>query len=295
VEKKPDSVFFAFFLPARAKKASVMLLPASAAATLVLVAMQKRWLTRRSGTPLTLYGPVTSRRPLSNCFKKTTRRPRKRPAKRMSTVPGEMLLRNFVGFRELFTLRAFTLFLPKVLNVPLACPLRAMAKMLFVVSVLLAGTSMAADTKVTPVQKVIQLLQNMVDKGTKEKQDEQVQFASFKGFCDNTVSQKQAAIAEATEMIEVLTADIEKYEAEAAELSKAISAHDADISTWEGDIKAAEKVREIEHVDYVATHKDYSQSINALQGAIDVIKKASGKTPQAAAALMQGKRFPRPP
>merc|ERR1719375_2850796 len=123
---------------------------------------------------------------------------------------------------------------------------------------LLVGLGGAA--KVTPVQKVIELLNNMVEKGTKEKQDEQVQFASYKTFCDNTVGQKQEAIAEATEMIEVLTADIEKYEAEASELGKAISAHDADISTWEGDVIAAEKVREIEHVDYVATHKDYTAS-----------------------------------
>merc|ERR1719440_2625617 len=158
-----------------------------------------------------------------------------------------------------------------------------MMKVLLVAS-LLMGFSSAA--KVTPVQKVIELLNNMVEKGTKEKQDEQVQFASYKTFCDNTVSQKQEAIAEATEMIEVLTADIEKYETEAAELGKAISAHDADISTWEGDVQAAEKVREIEHVDYVATHKDLSASINALTGAIDVIKKASGKTPGAAAAAL---------
>jgi hypothetical protein len=164
-----------------------------------------------------------------------------------------------------------------------------MAKVLIAVFVLLAGSSNATAAKVTPVQKVIQLLENMVEKGTKEKQDEQVQFASFKGFCDNTVSQKQEAIAEATEMIEVLTADIEKYTAEAEELSKGISAHDADISTWEGDVQAAEKVREIEHVDYVATHKDLTSSINALHGAIDVIKKASGKTPGAAAALLQVK------
>merc|ERR1719456_1601006 len=136
-----------------------------------------------------------------------------------------------------------------------------MMKVVFAAS-LLVGFSSA--NKVTPVQKVIELLNNMVEKGTKEKQDEQVQFASYKSFCDNTVSAKQEAIVEATEMIEVLTADIEKYEAEAEELAKAIAAHDADISTWEGDIVAAAKVREIEHVDYVATHKDYSQSIKAL-------------------------------
>merc|ERR1719352_12365 len=99
-----------------------------------------------------------------------------------------------------------------------------MMKVLFIASFLMGSASAA---QVTPVQKVIELLNNMVEKGTKEKQDEQVQFASFKGFCDNTVGQKQKAIAEATEMIEVLTADIEKYEAEAAELAKAISMHDA--------------------------------------------------------------------
>merc|ERR1719158_1389246 len=165
----------------------------------------------------------------------------------------------------------------------------------FVVSVLLAGFSMATATKVTPVQKVIQLLENMVEKGTKEKQDEQVQFAAFKTFCDNTVSAKQAAIAEATEMIEVLTADIEKYEAEAATAGKEVAALDADISTWEGDTAAAVKVREIELTDYTATHKDYSETISALEMAIATLMKTSGDVKQAAASLTQiseSKLFP---
>merc|ERR1719214_195651 len=101
----------------------------------------------------------------------------------------------------------------------------ALAFLLVVVPATAAG-QMPGQTEflslgVTPVQKVIQLMNGMVEKGKKEKQDELVQFASFKTFCDNTVSQKQAAIAEANEMIEVLTADIEKSEAEAAELGKA--------------------------------------------------------------------------
>merc|ERR1719261_639258 len=96
-------------------------------------------------------------------------------------------------------------------------------------------------------------------------------------------------------MIETLTADIEKYEAEAATLGKEIAGLEADISTWEGDSNAAVKVREIEHTDYVATHKDYSESISALEGAIAVLKKTSGDVKQAAAALTQvasGKLFP---
>merc|ERR1719274_17407 len=86
--------------------------------------------------------------------------------------------------------------------------------------------------KVTPVQKVIELMNNMVEKGKKEMGDEQIQFASFKTFCDNTVSAKQQAIAEATEQIEVLTADIEKYEATAAAAAKDVAALELDISTW---------------------------------------------------------------
>jgi len=153
----------------------------------------------------------------------------------------------------------------------------------------------ATSEKVTPVQKVIELMNNMVEKGKKEKGDEAIQFASFKTFCDNTVSAKQAAIAEAGEMIETLTADIEKYEAEAATLAKEIAGLEADISTWEGDSNAAVKVREIEHTDYVATHKDYSESISALEAAIATLKKTSGDVAQAASALLEvakGKLFP---
>merc|ERR1719159_791429 len=96
-------------------------------------------------------------------------------------------------------------------------------------------------------------------------------------------------------MIETLTADIEQYEADAATLGKEISGLQADISTWEGDLNAANKVREIEHTDYVATHKDYSESIKALEMAIATLKKTSGDVKQASAALIQvasSKLFP---
>merc|ERR1719421_2388011 len=52
-------------------------------------------------------------------------------------------------------------------------------------------------------------------------------------------------------------------------------------------MKAAVKVREIEHVDYVATHKDYSETVTALEGAIATLMKTSGDVKQAAASLTQ--------
>jgi len=132
-----------------------------------------------------------------------------------------------------------------------------------------------ATSRVTPVQKVIQLLQGMSAKGKKEKHEEQVQFAAYKQFCEDTTTEKKRAIAEAAETIEVLNADIAKYVSDVARLTKEIAVHDADVAAWTGDKKAATKVRGIERVDYEALHKDYSESVDALQRAIVVLKKQS--------------------
>merc|ERR1719235_883297 len=143
------------------------------------------------------------------------------------------------------------------------------------------------QSTVTPVQKVIQLLENMVTQGESEKQAGQVQFAKFKSFCDSTVTSKHNAIDEANEMIDMLTADIQKFDVEAAELGKEIAQHDADISTWEGDLDAATKVREIENTDYIATAKDYGASIDAVDEGIATLKAQQKDVKQSAAALAQ--------
>merc|ERR1719504_452096 len=144
-----------------------------------------------------------------------------------------------------------------------------------------AHAASASKSEVTPVQKVIQLMEGMLEKGKKEKHDEQVQFAAYKQFCDDTSVEKTRAIAEAEEKIDRLTADIQKYTAKAAKLTKEIAELDEDISIWTGDIKAATKVREIEKADYDALHKDYSESVDALQRAIAVLKKQSHDRKQA--------------
>jgi prefoldin subunit 5 len=149
------------------------------------------------------------------------------------------------------------------------------ALLLFLVS------DVALGAKITPVQKVIQLLEGMSATGKKEKHDEQVQFAAYKQFCDDTTVEKKRAIEEANEKIEMLKADIEKYISDAATLTKEIAGHDDDIAAWTGDMKAASKVRAMEKTDYDATHKDYSESIDALERAIAVLKKQAYTRKQA--------------
>merc|ERR1719343_1414467 len=145
----------------------------------------------------------------------------------------------------------------------------------------------ALAVEVTPVQKVIQLMQGMLEKGKKEKHEEQVQFAAYKQFCDDTSVEKTRAIEEANQRIEKLNADIQKAEADAAQLGREIAAHDEDIATWEGDKAAATKVREVEKTDYDTTHKDYAESIDALGRAIQVLKEQDHDRAQASLLQVQ--------
>jgi len=142
------------------------------------------------------------------------------------------------------------------------------------------------ESGVTPVQKVIQLMNGMLEKGKAEKQAEQVQYAAYKQWCDDTNREKSAAIAEANEMIEVLKADIQKYTADAELLSKQIAKHEEDITTWTNDQKAATNVREIEKADYDTAHTDLSESVDALGRAIAVLKKQMGDKKQATFAQL---------
>jgi len=154
------------------------------------------------------------------------------------------------------------------------------------IALLTLAAAVDMNQKVTPVQKVIQLLQGMAEKGKEEKHAEQVQFASYKQFCDDTTVEKQRAVKENTALMEQLTASIQKAEADAATLAKEIAQLDEDISVWEGDKKAATQVREMENADYLSTHKDYSESVDSLERAITTLKKQSADV---APALMQVK------
>merc|ERR1719428_2581107 len=84
----------------------------------------------------------------------------------------------------------------------------------------------------TPIQKVIQMLTDMLSKGKKEKQEETVRFAAFKQFCESTSAEKAKNIATAKEEIEQLTATIAKAQADVEELTSYIAGLDEDVAGW---------------------------------------------------------------
>merc|ERR1719316_2292587 len=155
--------------------------------------------------------------------------------------------------------------------------LTKMIPVLFTLMTLTQGYSLKEG--VTPVQKVIQLLQEMQMKGKAEMSDEQVKFSAYKQFCEQTTAQKTEAISKANALME--------------ELAKQISELDAQIAGFEGDEKAATEVRDKEKEDYKKTHLDYSESVDALQRAIGILKKQ--QFDRAQASLLQVTKMERVP
>jgi len=148
----------------------------------------------------------------------------------------------------------------------------------------------------TPVQKVIELMEGMLAKGKEDKKAEQVGYAAFKQFCEDTETETSRNIEEAEMKIETLKADIEKFKAEAARLKEEADLLDGDIAAWTGDEAAATKVRDMEKAAYDELHQDYSESISALERAIAVLKAKAHDLPQASlaqvSALQERKLIP---
>jgi uncharacterized coiled-coil DUF342 family protein len=151
---------------------------------------------------------------------------------------------------------------------------------------------LAHASAVTPIQKVIQMLGEMASKGKKEKNVEEVEFAKFKTWCEDVISDKTKSIEDAAAAIEQLNADILKAESDAKVLGEEIDALTADVATHEADLANATAIREKEKADYEAAHADYSESIDAIERAIAVLKQRAGDIPQSLLQLTKDDTIP---
>jgi len=146
----------------------------------------------------------------------------------------------------------------------------------FAILLLCVAHVSAVQDSVTPVQKVIEMLNDMMAKGKKEKQDETVRFTTFKSFCGNTEKSKTKAIKKAGEDIETLTASIEKADADVLTLGNTVAELDANLAQMTADLEKATEEREAENKEYEATHSEYVAAVAAVQRAIELIKSGIG-------------------
>eukprot|EP00435_Cladocopium_sp_Y103_P039729 s200_g10.t1 len=157
--------------------------------------------------------------------------------------------------------------------------------------------ALALASNVTPVQKVIDMMEDMKEKGqlrTKEMKDEQVQFAEFSQFCELTLAEKARSIGDATDKIETLEAEIAQAGSEAERLGAEAAQHAADAKAAAEEKAEATEVRSKERADYQTTHQDYTESIDAIGRAMKALKenKKEVSLAQLAATRQRVSRMP---
>jgi len=149
------------------------------------------------------------------------------------------------------------------------------------------ASATASRMQVTPVEKVLQALGEMKAKAEASMAKEQKVYAEYAEWADDRTKELGFEIKTGESNIEELLAFIEKSDNKVAQLGNAIAELEADIARLTADKKDATAVREKEHAEYVKVSTDYSESVDALERAIQIMTAQAYDRPQAEMLLQQ--------
>jgi len=141
----------------------------------------------------------------------------------------------------------------------------------------------AYATAVTPVQKVITMMEDMAAKGAAEKKAEIATYQKYMKWCDKTTFEKGVAIRDGKLAVEQGTAAAGKAKADAEAAADKIVELEGNIKSWAVEKAEATKEREVEAADYEAEHTEFTENIDALSDAMQTIAAAT----QPVSALIQ--------
>eukprot|EP00747_Dinoflagellata_sp_TGD_P147800 gnl/TRDRNA2_/TRDRNA2_176853_c3_seq10.p1 gnl/TRDRNA2_/TRDRNA2_176853_c3~~gnl/TRDRNA2_/TRDRNA2_176853_c3_seq10.p1 ORF type:complete len:680 (+),score=267.24 gnl/TRDRNA2_/TRDRNA2_176853_c3_seq10:70-2109(+) len=160
---------------------------------------------------------------------------------------------------------------------------------------LVVAPAAANKLDVTPLQKVTQMLQDMVAKGKEEKHTESVEFAKMSQWCTSTRTETERNIADEKAQIEQLSADAIKAGADAETLAEEIKELEAETAKYTGELDDAKAEREQEKSAIAKELADIQEAISAVEIQIQEIKQNTGDIETASAVLVQLKNAKRIP
>merc|ERR1719454_1478444 len=131
-----------------------------------------------------------------------------------------------------------------------------------------------AATNISPVQKVVQMIEEMGVKVQKDLDAMGAEFEEYAKFCDDEATAKDYAIKSSDEEIEALTATVEDATAKISELEAKVEDLSGSISATEGELAKSVALREKQHADFVAAEKTMLETIDTLSGATETLKKS---------------------
>jgi hypothetical protein len=141
-------------------------------------------------------------------------------------------------------------------------------------------------SSVSPVQKVLTMMTEMQAKGELMLKQEAKTFATYSEWVSDQSTQLGFEIKTSKSDIEKLLAEIGKADSDVDKLSSSIAGLEDEIGTAEKEKATATEIRDKEHAEYVELSTDYSESVEALEKAIQTMESKNYDVPQAM-ALMQ--------
>jgi hypothetical protein len=139
--------------------------------------------------------------------------------------------------------------------------------------VFLCMVPLASAEAVSPVQKVVELLDECKAKVQKDLDAEAKAMEEYSAFCDDELKDKGYAIETAGRAIGDLSATIESSTASIAELSDEIATLGSTGAAKSSELAEATKVRAAGNADFQAAEKELLKSIDELGRAATVLKR----------------------
>jgi len=150
-----------------------------------------------------------------------------------------------------------------------------------------ATGSLRQSQKVTPVEKVIELLKKLELQVEDEGKAEAKQYDKTACFCKEQADDKLYAIEKSKEKIKMLNAQIAALEAEIAELNAKVTELTQKIADLEEAIKNLVATRTKAHTAYLLEAKDMDDAISAMQRAITALKDSKKEMTDAKVDFVQ--------
>jgi len=141
---------------------------------------------------------------------------------------------------------------------------------------LAVGASARSQQKVTPVEKVMQLMKKLSADIEAEGKKAAKEYDKFACFCKENADEKLYNIEKSEAKLEKLTAKITKFSTEITTLNADINGLTTLIENKEGEVKTAEELRASQHESYLSADGDMQAAIKALKGAIKALKDSKG-------------------
>jgi len=131
--------------------------------------------------------------------------------------------------------------------------------------VFLGGVNAVA---VTPVEKVVQLLEDLKAEAEAEGETEASTYDRFACFCRSATEEKSARIQTEQDNIEVLVASIEEHEGVSKAKALEISELDSQIAAVAKETQEIEQIRDVEVTKYEEQSAELEQSLTSLEKAM---------------------------